>query len=205
MNISYIKHVFHLFCSIKCFLQQKREKSCFINKISINIWIYLLIFLININSQIFSQLTLRRLIFCILKIMNSQNKYIKDTSQIKSKQNWTGVFQTPCTDYIFYEYSRVPYFANCLVQFRICAKGPHLTSNNYRRPFWIHFAVLCIYIKPNAHLTLTCHHLLLDSIIEQYLINILAHIECVLLFVSLILYIQNNHKIPFWNLIDVFL
>ena len=71
--------------------------------------------------------------------MNRQNKYMKANSQINSKQNWTGGFRPPCSEYVLYECSTLHYWTNGSVQVWKCSKGPPLTSNNNSHPFWIHF------------------------------------------------------------------
>ena len=52
----------------------------------------------------FSWLVLRLLVFCVLKLKNSQYKYVKANSQIISKENWTGGFWPPYSEQVICEY-----------------------------------------------------------------------------------------------------
>ena len=95
-------------------------------------------------------------------------------------------FKPPCTDYIFYVCSTVHYWANSLVHFGKCSKGPPLISDNNWHQYWIHFAVLCIYL-PKTKIPLG---------------NVCVYIVFIIYEISNILaYIKNWH--PVWKILPL--
>ena len=99
------------------------------------------------KTHLFSYLILRCLVVCILKLMNSQTKYMKTSSLTNSKQNCTWGFIPP---HLFTNPLDLPVCFTCLISLKThgsVSKGHNFLSNNDSHPWFEAFWSQWIYLS----------------------------------------------------------